>query len=191
MQRESRLEEALTKALVVREEWTQRAKTYLEKHALPAEASAPFAGALLRDEIPFQALGSDEGPLLLTSRRILFLRDGAVGTVPYELVSDADFGGGLVQRKGKVRMQLTFHSPLPGPAGPQKKLEWQLDKDSAFSRELVMDWVFARNFMCGSCGARELEHRLQGSTPRFRCMRCATDHEVDLTEAVAIPLLVE
>jgi hypothetical protein len=191
MQRDSRLEEALTKALVVREEWNQRAKSYLEKHPLPEDGAAPFASALLRDEVPFLRLNSDEGPLLMTSRRLLVLRDGAIGVIPYELVSDVDFGGGIVQRKAKVRMVLTFHSPLPGPEGPQKKLEWSLDKESGFAREVVMDWVFARNFMCGSCGARELQHRLEGSNLRFRCMRCATDHDVDLTEAVCMPILVE
>ncbi len=188
MQRESRLEEALSRAMVVREEWNQRAKAFLEKRQLNPAASVPFEGALLRDEIPFLALASDEGPLLMTSRRLLSLRDGAVTVIPYELISDIDFGGGLVPRKNRVRMLFTFHSPLAAETAPLKRLEWWLDKESAFDREVVMDWAFARNFLCGNCGARELEHRLAGQTNRFRCMRCATDHEVDLKEAMAIPI---
>jgi hypothetical protein len=189
MQRESRLEEALSRAMVVREEWNERAKALLERRPLDPAASVPFEEVLLRDEIPFLALVSDEGPILLTSRRLLSHRDDDFAVIPYELVSDVDFGGGLVPRKNRVRMLLTFHSPLASAAGPLKKLEWWLDKDSAFSREIVMDWAFARSFLCGSCGARELEHRLEGTTNHFRCMRCATDHEVDLKEAVAIPIL--
>ena len=188
MQREARLEEALAKAMVVREEWNQRAKNALERHPLDPAAAAPFEEALLRDEIPFLSLVSDEGPLLLTSRRLLSLRDGGLLTVPYELIADVDFGGGLVPRKNRVRMVLTFRSPLASASGPVKKLEWWLDKDSAFNREVVMDWAFARNFLCGGCGARELEHRFEGQSHHFRCMRCATDHEVDLREAVAIPI---
>ncbi len=189
MQREARLEEALTRAMTVREEWVQRAKAQLEKHPLAAGATAPFEQVLLRDEVPFLALAAEEGPLLLTSRRVLFLRDGTVTSVPYELISDVDFGGGLMVKKGRVRFQLTFHSPLPLAKGPQRSLTWQLDKESAFHKEVVMDWAFARNFICGSCGARELEHRLQGTTSLFRCMRCATDHEVDRDEAVGMPVL--
>ena len=188
MQRESRLEEALSRSMVIREEWNQRAKAFLEKRQLNAAASAPFEGALLRDEIPFLALASDEGPLLMTSRRLLSLRDGGVTVIPYELISDVDFGGGLVPRKNRVRMQFTLHSPLAAAAAPLRKLEWWLDKESAFDREVVMDWAFARNFLCGTCGARELEHRLQGQSNHYRCMRCATDHEIDLKEAMAVPI---
>jgi hypothetical protein len=187
MQRDSRLEEALTKAIVVREEWTQRAKTYLERRPLPAGAAVPFEKVLFRDEIPFQVLTSDEGPLLMTSRRLLSHRNGNVLSIPYELIADVDFGGSLIPKKNRVRLLLTFHSPLPTPDGPQRKLEWQLEKEAAFFKEVVMDWAFARNFLCGSCGARELEHRLERSTNRYRCMRCATDHEVDLNEAIGIP----
>jgi len=189
MQRESRLEEALSRAMVVREEWNQRAKSFLEKRPLDPGALAPFEGTLLRDEIPFLGLASDEGPILMTSRRLLSQRDGKVLVIPYELVLDVDVGGGLVSRKNRVRMVLNFHSPLTSAAGPLKKLDWRLDKESAFNREVVMDWCFARSFLCGSCGARELEHRLVGEVNHFRCMRCATDHEVDIKEAVAIPIL--
>lgn len=188
MQRESRLAEAVGRAMVVREEWNQRAKALLEKRPLDPTAAAPFEGALLRDEIPFLGLASDEGPLLMTSRRLLSHRDGGVMVIPYELVSDVDLGGGLVPRRNRVRMVLTFHSPFASTSGPLKRLEWWLDKESAFHREVVMDWCFARSFLCGSCGARELEHRLEGRTNHFRCMRCATDHEVELNEALAIPI---
>jgi formylmethanofuran dehydrogenase subunit E len=54
-----------------------------------------------------------------------------------------------------------------------------------------MDWAFARNFICGSCGERDLEYRTEVATVKMRCMHCATDHEVDMREAVAVPLITE
>jgi hypothetical protein len=70
-------------------------------------------------------------------------------------------------------------------------LTWQLDKDSSFYSDVVMDWAFARNFMCGTCGARDLDFRTDDDIPHARCMHCATDHEIDLREAIAIPRTVE
>jgi hypothetical protein len=192
MQREQRLEEALQKAMQVREEWTTRAKAYLENHPLPEEKAAPFVSVLLQDETPFLALSSDEGPLLMTSRRLLHQRSGSIGTVPYELVADVDVGGGLVQRKGRTRIQFTLHAAIPMPDGdPDSTVNWWLDKESMFSKDVVMDWAFARNFICGSCGAHDLDFRNEGGTVHFRCMHCATDHEIDLVEALAIPNIQE
>jgi len=54
-----------------------------------------------------------------------------------------------------------------------------------------MDWAFARNFMCGACGARDLDFRLEDSDSHCRCMHCATDHQIDLREALAIPTSVQ
>jgi len=188
MQREQRLEEALSQALQVREEWTTRAKAYLENHPLPEQAAAPFAGTLLPDEIPFQGLTSDEGPMIMTSRRLVGLRDDVFVSIPYELVNDVDVGGGLVQRKGRIRLQLSFYCPLPMPDGSsEKNLAWHLDKESSFHKDLVMDWAFARNFICGSCGSHDLDYRLQDAKAHARCMHCATDHEIDVIETVAIP----
>lgn len=192
MQKDRRLEEALQKALQVREEWTNRAKHYLEGHPLPEDATIGFDGDLLRDEIPFVRLNADEGPLLMTSRRLLFkVKDSRVESVPYELISDVDFGGGLVVKKNHVRFSLTFHSEIPIEGSVARSSVWQLDKESSFLKEIIMDWCFARNFMCGSCGQRELDFRLEGTRPHARCMHCATDHEIDLSEAIAIPQIQE
>ncbi len=189
MQRERRLEEALTKALQVRREWDERAKRFLETHPLPADAETLFAAILNREEIPFLLLRSEEGPILLTSRRLLGKQGELSLSVPYELVADVDLGSKLVVRKDRVRLQLTLHGPLPVGDKPSKTLSWQLEKDSAFFGDVVMDWAFARKFLCGSCGAPEIDFRLDGSEVRARCMRCATDHEIDLDEALAIPLI--
>jgi hypothetical protein len=190
MQTDSRLEEALQKALQVREEWTQRAKHYLEDHPLAEGAVETFERRLFREEIPFLLLVSEEGPLLMTSRRLLFNLGERQGSVPYELVSDVDLGGGLIQKKrGSERLQLTFKGELPFEGGSAKSLAWNLDKESTFYKDVIMDWCFARNFICGSCGARDLDYRLENDACKARCMHCATDHDVDLVEAVAIPNL--
>lgn len=192
MQRDQTLEEALQKALQVREEWDHRAKQYLETHPMPADATVGFEHELRREEIPFLRLIADEGPILLTSRRILVATTGrGVNAIPYEMVSDIDIGGGLVQKRNHVRLALTFHGPLPMGDDQAKNIVVNLDKESSFFKDILMDWAFARNFMCGSCGARELEFRHEGSAAKARCMRCATDHDIDLREAVAIPLVKE
>jgi len=192
MQRDRQLEEALTKALQTRQEWDQRAKVYLERHPFPEGAQEPFADRLFQEEIPFQRLEADEGPLLMTSRRLLVVRaDEGVLTIPYELISDVDVGGGLVKRKDRVAMKLTFHGPLMVGGKASTTINFTLDKESSFYKDVVMDWSFARNFICGACGARELDFRLEDTIPHCRCMRCATDHEIDVNEAVAIPLLQE
>lgn len=188
MRQDSHLEEALQKALQVREEWNQRAKHYLESHPLPADATGGFESALLRDEIPFLRLSADESVILMTSRRMLSTtKDAAIASVPYELIADVDVGGGLVVKRGRVRLVLTFHCDIPFGSQTVKSATWQLDKESAFSKDVIFDWAFARNFMCGQCGERDLDYRLDGATPHARCMHCATDHEIDLADAIAIP----
>ncbi|HHQ47688.1 MAG TPA: zinc ribbon domain-containing protein [Acidobacteria bacterium] len=190
MQREQQLEEALTKVLQVRQEWDQRAKVYLERHPFPEDAAAPFAQRMFQEEVPFQRLESDEGPILMTSRRMLILQGkDAILSIPYEMISDVDVGGGLVKKKDRVNMKLTFHGPVLIGEKPTTSVNFSLDKESSFYKDVVMDWAFARNFICGSCGARDLEFRLEGTVPHYRCMHCATDHEIDLNEAVAIPIL--
>jgi len=96
-----------------------------------------------------------------------------------------------VVRKDRMRILLTFHGQLTVGESPAKSIAWQLDKDSSFYKDVLLDWCFARNFQCGSCGAGELDFRVERGKPRARCMRCATDHDIDLTEAVAIPLVAE
>jgi len=190
MQREQQLEEALTKSLQVRQEWDQRAKTYLEGHPFPEGAEEPFLKRMFQEEIPFQRLESEEGPILMTSRRMLALQAGGVIlSIPYEMISDVDVGGGLVKKKDRINMKLSFHGPIVIEEKPATSVNFTLDKESSFYKDVVMDWAFARNFICGSCGARELDFRLDGTAPHCRCMRCATDHEIDLNEAVAIPIL--
>ncbi len=189
MQRERRLEEALSQAVQARREWDQRAKVYLERHPFPEQDERGFEKHLNREEIPFQRLESEQGPLLMTSRRLLVLREGTVVSIPYELIADVDMGGGLVVKKNQVRMQLTFHGPIKVGDKEVKSLAFNLDKESSFHKDLVMDWAFARKFICGACGARDLDFRIQGGKPHARCMHCATDHEIDTEEAVAIPIL--
>lgn len=191
MQQDRGLEEALTKAIKAREEWYQRASQYLETHPLPEEATRSFAGNIEQGELPFLRLISDEGELLLTSRRLIAQHKGSTLSVPYEMIEDVNIGGGIVTKKSKTRLQLVFHAPLVVGEAATKSLAWQLDKDSSFSKEVVMDWAFARNFMCGACGARDLEFRLDGTSNRCRCMHCATDHQIDLREALAIPMAVQ
>jgi len=189
MQRERRLEEALNQAVQARREWDQRAKMYLERHPFPEQDERDFEKHLTREEIPFQRLESEQGPLLMTSRRLMVIKEEVFVSIPYELISDVDLGGGLVVKKDRLRMQLTFHGPIQVGEKAVKSLAFNLDKESSFHKDLVMDWAFARNFNCGSCGARDLDFRVQNGKTHARCMHCATDHEIDAEEAVAIPIL--
>lgn len=191
MQREQRLQEAVTRALQIREEWRQKAQQYLEDHPLPPNATVPFESEILQDEIPFLALTSDQGPLLLSSRRLLFLVEGKIISMPYELLSDVDFGGGMIQTKSKVRLQITFHAPVRLGENEVPSLTWQLDKESAFYKDVVMEWSYSRHFICGACGAPDLEYRNDKEQPWGRCMHCAVDHEIDIVEAVAVPQSAE
>lgn len=195
MQKDHTLEQAMTKAMQVREEWLHRATQFLEKKPLPKDAAKEFAAIMQQDEVPFLRLNSAEGPLLMTSRRLISENPGnnTFISIPYEMVAEVDYGGGrLTTKKSKSRLQLTFHAPLPIPPGeaPQK-MSWHLDKDSTFDKDVVFDWGYARNFICGSCGERELDYRNENNKVRCRCMHCATDHEVDLAECVAVPLISE
>jgi hypothetical protein len=191
MQKDHTLEQAMIKAMQVREEWLHRATQYLETHKVAKDASAAFAAELVQDEVPFLRLNSDEGPILLTSRRLLTRRENVFESVPYEMISEVDFGGGkLTMKKAKNRLQISFHTPLPLKSGETiKNMTWNLDKESSFSKDVVMDWGYARNFICGACGERDLQYRTEETKVHCRCMHCATDHEVDLAECVAVPLI--
>lgn len=191
MQQDRGLEEALTKAIKARDEWYQRAQHYLESHPLAAEGTAGITEPIAVGELPFLRLNSEEGLILMTSLRIVATHKGQSMSIPYEMIEDVNFGGGLVAKKSKVRMQLVFRAPLPTGEGSAKSLTWQLDKESSFFKDVVMDWAFARNFMCGACGARDLDFRLDAGRNRCRCMHCATDHQIDLREAFAIPTNVQ
>jgi len=191
MQKDHTLEQAMIKAMQVREEWMDRAKKYLEQYKMAEGAAKPFESQLVRDEVPFLRLDSDEGPILLTSRRLLTKRENSFESIPYEMVDDVEFGGGRLQtRKSKFRLQLVFHTPMPMTSGElAKSIAFHLDKDSSFKKEVVMEWGYARNFICGACGERELEYRTERNKVHFRCMHCAVAHEIDLAECVAVPLI--
>jgi hypothetical protein len=191
MQQSQHLEEALTKALQTRDEWAQKAAHYLEGHPLQEGAISGFENSLLRDEVPFLRLTSDEGPILMTSRRMISNLTDGVFSIPYEMVGDVTMGGGLVQKKSRVRLQLGFHSQIQTPGGAVKQYAWQLDKESSFFKDVIMDWSYSRVFLCGSCGLRDLDYRVDGSKSRARCMHCATDHEIDLSEGIAIPIATD
>lgn len=194
MQREKALEEAMVRAMQVREEWLHRATQFLEQRPLKKEDSAEFATVLMQEEVPFLRLNSAEGPVLLTSRRMIVATDGAYESIPFELISDVDYGrGGLVTiKKAKQRLQVSFHCPFPLSTGTTvKNLAWNLDKESSFFKDVVIDWGFARTFICGACGEREQQFRTEGDKIHMRCMHCATDHEIELQECVAVPLITE
>ncbi len=189
MQRETQLEEALQRALQIRKEWVEKANGYLENHPLPAGADSAFEEVIVDQEIPFLRLYSDEGPILMTSQRLLARLEGSTHSIPYEMITDVDVGGGLmkVKKKNRVRLQFSFNCEMPFPSGPAKSMVWSLDKESSFFRDVIMDWAFARKFICGSCGAYDLQYRLAETDVRARCMHCANDHSVDMAEAVLVP----
>jgi hypothetical protein len=152
MQQDRGLEDALTKAIKARDEWYQRAHHFLETHPLPPDAATGFAETVAAGELPFLRLTSDEGPVLLTSRRVIANHKGHTLSIPYEMIEDVNFGGGLVAKKTKVRMQLVFRAQLAtGRAPPSPDLA--AGQGVVFFKDVVMDWAFARNFMCGACGA--------------------------------------
>jgi hypothetical protein len=192
MQKDHTLEQAMIKAMQVREEWVHRATQYLEQHKMRKDESAAFAAELVQDEVPFLRLNSEEGPILLTSRRLLTRREKVFESIPYEMMSEVDYGGGKIKtsKKSKFRLLISFHAPFPLKSGElAKSMTWHLDKDSSFSKDVVIDWGYARNFICGACGERDLEYRSDETKVNCRCMHCATDHEVDIAECVAVPLI--
>ena len=193
MQKDHTLEQAMIKAMQVREEWLHRATQYLEQNKMAKDASAAFASEMVQDEVPFLRLNSEEGPILLTSRRLLSRKENVFESVPYELIREVDYGGGPIKTsKSKFRLQISFHTPFPLKSGEMaKNMSWHLDKDSSFSKDVVMDWGYARNFICGACGERELQYRTEETRMLCRCMHCATDHEIDLQECMAVPLISE
>ncbi len=188
MRRSRVAEEAAIKAAQVRAEWAKRAAAFLQRNPLPADAAAPFAQVLRPAETPFLRLDSEEGPLLLTTLRLLALREGAVLSCPYELMADIDMGGGLVVRKDQMRMVLRFHGELVVDGRPVRQAAWRMTRESAQYDSVLMDWVYARSFTCDACGEGELQYRLQNGKVHGRCTRCAADHMIDCEDALLIPL---
>ena len=191
MQREKALEEAMVRAMQIREEWLHRATQFLEQRPLKKEDAAEFSTFLMQEEVPFLRLDSDEGPVLLTSRRMIVDRNGEFESIPFEMIKDVDYGRGVLgkTRKAKQRLQVSFHSPFPLSNGSTaKNMVFHLDKESSFFKDVVMDWGFARSFICGACGEREQQFRTEEQKIHMRCMHCATDHEIELEECVAVAL---
>ena len=191
MQSNQVLEEAQHRAEQIRQEWDDRAKQIVESRPLPEADFKAFNMVLTQEEIPFLLLEAAEGPLLMTSRQILALIEGSFAYLPYEIIKDVDYGGGLVGKKGHTRLVLHFHSPIMVKNKNVKSLTWQLTADAATNKETIMDWAFARSFMCGSCGERDLDFRNEKGETRGRCMHCATDHSIDLRHHTITPDEVE
>ncbi|MEN8163981.1 MAG: hypothetical protein ABFS37_07625 [Acidobacteriota bacterium] len=187
MMTDSRLEEEINKARRIEQEWTDRASHYQVQHPLPTGATDPFADDLLIDEVPFLRLETDSGPMLLTSKRILARTKKELLSIPFEMIDGVELGGGFTILGGSVKMVLTFKAPLILGRSRASTLSRQVRKNQHYDRETILHWVYSKNFICGRCGARELSFRLEKHDSRTRCMRCAADHSIDLTHAVALP----
>ncbi len=183
------LEEAQQRAEQIRQEWDERAKQILESRPLSENAVQPFQNALTQEEIPFLLLEAAEGSILMTSRQMLGIIDGAVAFLPYEVIKDVDFGGGLAVKKNHTRLVLSFHMPIGFNGKNVKSLTWQLTADAATNKEAIMDWAFARSYLCGACGARDLDFRNEKGATHGRCMHCATDHAIDLKHHKITPMI--
>lgn len=188
MMADSRLEEEINKARRIEQEWTDRASDYRTQRPLPAGATDPFANDLLVEEVPFLRLETDLGPLLLTSKRMLARTKKELLSIPFEMISSVEFGGGFSILGGSIRMVLTFKAPLVIKRLRASIFSLQVQKNTSYDRETILHWAFSKNFICGRCGARDLTFRLEKTESRARCMRCAADHSINLTHAVAIPL---
>lgn len=189
MQHNQALEDAQQRAEQIRQEWDDRAKHFLESRPLSADRYQMFNKNLTQEEIPFLFLDTAEGPVLMTSRQLMAIVDGLVVHLPYEIIKDVDFGGGLVGKKGHTRLVLHFHSPIHFKEKNTNSLTWQLTADAATNKEVIMDWAFARSYMCGACGARDLHYRNEKGQTRARCMHCATDHIIDLANLRITPMV--
>ncbi len=189
MRDDQTLEEAQQRAEQIRQEWDERAKQILESRPLSDTAVQPFREVLTQEEIPFLLLETVEGPLLMTSRQILGKIEGVFAFLPYEIIKDVDFGGGLVVKKNHTRLVLNFHLPINFNGKNVHSLSWQLTAESAKNKEAIMDWAFARSYLCGACGARDLDFRNVKGATHGRCMHCATDHAIDLRHHKITPLI--
>jgi hypothetical protein len=189
MRNDQALEEAQQRAEQIRQEWDERAKQILESRPIAESDIEAFRGALTQEEIPFLLLKAAEGPILMTSRQMLGLMDGVFVYLPYEVIKDVDFGGGLVVKKGHTRIVLHFHMPIVFNNKNVNSLTWQLDAAAATNKETIMDWAFARSYFCGACAARDLDFRNDKGAIRGRCMHCATDHAIDLKRHKITPII--
>ena len=169
--------------------WDERAMGFRAENPLPSAAVAPFADLLHPDEIAFCGLLTREGPILLTSRRLLWRERGAGVSTPYELVAKAAGGREHGLLSSRNRLRLTFLGPVPSAAGPVRSSEWELVTTSMKLLPELGRWVEQRCFTCRGCGSGELQYRLEGSDLHGRCMHCAADHRVDCARATMTPVL--
>ncbi len=130
MQTDQALEEAQQRAEQIRQEWDDRAKQILESRPIAEAAGDTFQQGPDPGGNPLPApRDCAEGPLLMTSRQILGLVEGTFVHVPYEIIKDVDFGGGLVVKKGHTRLVLHFHAPILFKDKNVNSITWQLDAD--------------------------------------------------------------
>lgn len=188
MMADAQLEQEINKAQKIQQEWDDRASSYRANQPLPADATAPFAGSLLKQEVPFLNLRTGSGPMLFTSKRILASSNDGVVSIPFEMIAGVDLGGGFTILGGTIRMVLTFKAPLILGKSRTTTLSRQIRKDESYDRETILHWVYSKNFICNGCGARDLSYRFENLSTKARCMRCASDHLIDLTQAIAKPI---
>jgi hypothetical protein len=179
MQDNKALQEARARAEQIRREWDDRALQFLESNPLNEKTISPFEKALSQEEIPFLLLNAAEGQVLMTSRQMIGHLNGHFIYTPYEFIKDVDVGGGLVAKKGYTRLSVNLCAQIVVVDKSSDSITWQLDAESAAYKEVIMDWAYARSYMCGSCGAREFDFRNEGGRIHGRCMHCATDHVID------------
>lgn len=189
MQKDSALEEAQDRAEQVRQEWDERANQILENKPVSDRATAAFELALTQEEIPFLYLEAAEGAALMTSRQVLLKLDGEFVYLPYEIIKDVDYGGGLVVKKNHTRLVFNYHAPVPFRGKSVNSTTLYLTAEAATNKEIIMDWAFARSYFCGSCAARDFDFRQEKEGLHARCMHCATDHVIDLKNHDIKPLL--
>lgn len=187
MQRERGLEETVRQSQEVRDKWRGRAEQYLNKNPLPPGATEPFADQIKDSEIPFAAMGSDRGPILMTSTRMLLRLDDADLSLPYEMIADVDTGG-FVIKKEQLRLAFKLHGNVRLGSSETDRIVIKVEKTSESLGDLIMDWAFARSFACGQCGEADLDYRLDSDGVHARCMHCASDHLIDMTEGMAVPV---
>ena len=71
---------------------------------------------------------------------------------------------------------------------PAKGFTRVVDKQALYARDTLLDWIQSRTYVCGSCQLSEFSFRSEDTKVLMRCMHCATDHVVDLFEAIAVPV---
>jgi len=187
---ERQLERSLDMALHQRKKHIDLARDLQSRFKVSEQALTLFGSYLASDEVVFASLWSREGMLLLTSRRLLFELEHGIASIPWEVVEDLDHSDMLVKKKGMLRIIFKFVCDLPLPGKPAKSIARTFEKEASWVKDTILDWVYARSFICASCHLEEATFRRKGEKVFMRCMHCATDHEVDMHEAIALPVAI-